>query len=520
MAAVTKQDSNTTESRWSVETSFKVANASAVWNLIEPNSFSEASAKFTKVSRSPIRNDRQREKGVLTDLDCAFGFQTDLTQFNTQELQQGLFYAALRKKTEFGNGAGVITGVVAASDTFTAASGLDAFPVGSLVFARNFSKSLGNNGFHRVISSVAGALGVATALTDETPSASALLVKVGIQTAAGDIDVDASQAFPALTSTVLDFTTQGFTAGEYIWIGGDDALSFFPGNAVNNCCARIRTIAANRLTLDKCSKGAMITEAQAGSTIQLFYGRVLKNETGTLIVRPTYQLERQLNAPDSALPAQIQSEYFTGAVFSQGTMNLNQADKITLEAKFTAADHEPRTGATGLKTGTRPSIESADAQNSTSDLKRVRLARVISGDEAPTALVSFVESATIDFNNMVDPLKALTVLGAFEMSSGDFTVSGSMNCFFASIDVLTAVRDNLDCTLDLMAFKNNAGWVLDLPLITLSDGSVQVAKDKAIMIPLNFDAASGESIDTALDYTAAYTFFDYLPTRAATPNAA
>ncbi len=517
MAAVTKQDSNTTESRWSVEDSFKTADASAVWNLIEPNSFGEASAKFNKVVRSPIRNDRQREKGVLTDLDCAFGFQTDLTQHNCQELLQGLFYAALRKKTEFGNGSGVITGVVAASDTITAGSGFT-FVTGDLVFARNFSKALGNNGLHRLTAATGTALTSNRQLADETPSAAALVVKVGVQTAAGDIDVDASGAFPALTSTTLDFTTQGFTPGEYIWIGGDDALSFFPGNAVNNCCARIRTIAANRLTLDKCSKGAMVTEAQAGSTIQLFYGRVLKNELGTLIVRPTYQLERQLNASDDALPAQIQSEYFTGGVFAQGTINYNQADKVTLDAKFVAADQEVRTGATGLKTGTRPAIESADAQNTTSDLKRVKLALVTAGDEAPTPLVSFIESASVDVNNMVEPLKALTVLGAFEMSSGDFAVSGSLNCFFASVSVLEAVRDNLDCTLDLMVWKNNAGWVFDLPLITLSDGSVQVAKDKAIMIPLNFDAASGESIDTALDYTAAYTFFDYLPNLAETPN--
>lgn len=519
MPALTKQESNTTESRWSVETAFKTANGSAIWNLIEPNSFGDASAKFTKVVRSPIRSDRQREKGVLTDLDCAFGFQTDLTQYNTQELQQGLFYAALRKKTEFGNGAGVITAVNSPANTFQAASGLT-FAAGDLVFARNFSKVLGNNGLHRLTAATGTLLTSTRTLAAEVPSASALIVKVGVQTGAGDIDVDASQAFPALTSTTLDFTTQGFTEGEYIWIGGDDALSFFPGNAVNNCCARIRTIAANRLTLDKCSKGAMVTELQAGSTIQLFYGRVLKNELGTLIVRPTYQLERMLNAPDSSSPSQLQSEYFTGGVFSQGTVNYNQADKITLDAKFTAADQETRTGVVGLKTGTRPAIESSDAQNTSSDLKRIKLARVVSGDEAPTALVSYIESASIDINNMVEPLKALTVLGAFEMSSGDFAVSGSLNCFFASIDVLTAVRENQDCTLDLMVWKNNAGWVLDLPLITLSDGSVQVSKDKAIMIPLNFDAASGESIDTALDYTAAYTFFDYLPTRAATPNAA
>lgn len=518
MAAVTHQNSNSTESRWSVETSFKVANGAAVWNLVEPNSFSDAAAKFNKTVRAPIKNDRQREKGVLTDLDCSFGFQTDLTQYNSQELLQGLFRANLRRQTEFGGAGQLLT--VNGANGFTAAAGLDAFPIGTLVQLRNGTKVAGNsNRLLRVTASAAGLLTVAETLVAETLPAGAILVKVGVQTAAGDIDVDASQAFPALTSTTFNFLTgANLTPGMSIWIGGDAALSFFPTNPVNNCLARIRSVAANRLVLDKCSKGAMITEAQAGSTIQLFFGRVLKNETQALTVRPTYQLEMSLNAPDSALPTQIQSQYFTGACYSQATVNYNQADKITIDAKFTAADQEVRTGVVGLKAGTRPAIENADAQNTTSDLKRVKLARVINGDEAPVALVAFVKSATVNVDNGDQPLKALTVLGAFEMSSGDFAVSGNLDAYFASIDVLAAVRDNLDCTLDMYEFKQNSGWAFDLPLIALSDASVTPVKDEAIMIPLAFDAASGEAIGTNLDYTACYTFFDFLPTLAAIAN--
>jgi len=69
-----------------------------------------------------------------------------------------------------------------------------------------------------------------------------------------------------------------------------------------------------------------------------------------------------------------------------------------------------------------------------------------------------------------------------------------------------------------MEFRNNSGWTMDFPLIALNDGSVTVAKDQPIMIPLNFEAASGEAIDTALDYTCLICFFDFLPTLASTPN--
>lgn len=521
MSQVLRSDSNTTESRWSQESSFKVANASAVWSLIEPNSFGDASAKYTKIVRNPIKSDRQRDKGVLVDLDASFGFQTDITQYNSQDLMQGLFRAALRNKVQFGGpGAAVPLTSVNASNQFVAASGLTVFAVGDLVTLRGASKNAGNMGkVFRVTVSAAGLLTVAETLVAETLTATAMLVRVGVQTSAGDIDVvQGVGTLPTLTSTTLNFTTLGLTPGESIWIGGDSALLKFAVNSVNNCLARVRSIAANVLTLDKTSKGAMITEAQAAQTIQIFFGRVLKNELGSLIIRPSYQLERQLNASDDAAPTQIQSEYYTGAVYSQATVNYTQAAKIVIDAKFMAADQEVRTGVTGLKTGTRPAIETADAQNTTSDLKRVRLAKVLPNNTAPTPLVTFIKSATVNIDNNDQPLKALTVLGAFEMSQGDFAVSGALECYFATIDTIDAVRSNLDCTLDIMEFHNNQGWTMDFPLITLDDGSVTVAKDQPIMLPLNFNACSGEAVDTALDYTALVTMFDFLPTLAASPN--
>jgi hypothetical protein len=54
MALVSKIDSNVSETRWSQETSFGVANGSAVWKPIEVNSFSDTRGQYTKVFRNPI----------------------------------------------------------------------------------------------------------------------------------------------------------------------------------------------------------------------------------------------------------------------------------------------------------------------------------------------------------------------------------------------------------------------------------------------------------------------------------
>jgi hypothetical protein len=519
MAIQTKLDSNITETRYSAETSFGVADGSAVWKIIEPNSFSEARGQFAKVARNPIASDRQRKKGVTVDLDAQIGWNQDLQHYSTQDLLQGLFYATARSKTNFGGTGQLVS--VNGSNQITAASGLGVFAVGALVVLRNGTQTAGNsNRVLRVTVSTATALTFAETLVAETLPATALLVQVGVRTAAGDIDVDASGALPVLTSTTLNFSTLGLVPGEHIWIGGDAALTFFSGNAANNCLARVRSVSANAVVLDKASKGAMVTEANTADTVEIYTGRVLKNEQSALQVRRTYQFERQLGAPDDSQPTQIQSEYFTGCVFNEAVLNLDTASKITMDMKFLSADQELRTGVTGLKAGTRPAIENADAQNTSTDLKRVRLAKVITGNESPDPLFAFFPSATITFNNGVEPLKAITRLGAFEMSAADFVVTVSLNGYFSSIEAISAIRDNDTLTLDLMEFRNNQGWVIDLPLVTAGDGSIQVEKDKPLMTPLTLECASGEEVDSNLDYTACWTFFDGLPDRAATPNAA
>lgn len=517
MTAVKKIDSNVSSTRLSEELSFKGADPSAVWLPLEINNYTDAAGKFTKVARSPIDSDRQRKKGVTVDLDAMFGYTSDWTHYNTQTLLQGAFFSDFRQKTFFG-GAGQIVSVNG-SNQFTAASGLTTFAVGDLVVLRNGTQAAGNsNRVLRVTVVIGTALTTAETIFAETLPTNAKLVKVGVRTTAGDLDIDASGVLPKLTSTTLNFVTLGIVPGEHVWIGGDAALTFFPTNPVNNCLARVRAVTATALTLDKTSKGAMITEAQAGSTIELYVGRVLKNEQIALIKRRTYQIERQLGASDDASPSQIQSEYFTGAIINELTFNFNTASILTYDMKFVAADQELRSGVTGVKAGTRPAMENADAQNTSSDLKRVRLAKVVAGSSAPTPLFGFVPSLTLNITNGIQPLKALTTLGSFEASAGDFVVTGSCEGYFSDIATIDAIRSNSTCTLDIMSFKNNQGMVIDLPLVTLGDGSVKLEKDKPAMTPLTLECASGEEVDAALDHTCMIILFDGLPNLASSPN--
>jgi len=480
----------------------------SVWKALEPNTYADFGGQNVLSARRPINDSRQASKGVVVDLDASGGFNQDLTQTNAQDLLQGFMFADFRPKDEFG-GAGEITGVTTGPDTYTAASGLDAFAVGDLINTSGFTNAA-NNGLHEVTAVSATVLTVAETLVPETPGAGAKIVTVGFIGAADDIDVDATGSLPILSSTILDFTTLGLTPGETIFIGGDAAIEAYD-TAANNGFKRIRSITANTLTLDK-SDVTMVTEVSAGSkTIQLFFGRVLKNELSADIVRRSYNLERTLGAPDPDQPSEIQAEYLEGAVGSEFTLNAPTAEKLTVDMSFVATDHTNIDGPTSLKAGTRPVLQGTDAFNTSSDFARAKLAIVTPGVEAPASLVGFLTDLTLTINNNLTANKAIATTGAFDITAGLFGVAGSVTAYFSSVSAVEAVRANSGVTLDFALVKDNKGIVIDVPLIALGDARLSVEIDQPITMPLTIEAARGGSIDTALDHTLMFVFFDYLP---------
>ena len=514
MAAVNKIDSNVTGLRFAEESSLKTLPGTPDWIPLEPNSYEDFGGNITTLARTPISADRQRKKGVTTDLEAAGSFNNDLTQTNLQSLLQGFFFADLRRKGEE-----IVTAVdvdTSNPDEYEVAS-TTGFAVDDLILGSGFTNS-GNNALN-VVTAIVSDTSVEVAdgqLTAEaSPPSDAQITVVGHQFQSGEVDIDATTYdLPRLVraSGSKDFTDFGLVPGEWIFIGGDGASEDF-ATAANNGFKRVRSVAETYIEFDK-SVSAMADETGTGLTVRLFFGRVLKNETGSDITRRTYNLERTLGAPDDASPAQIQSEYLTGAVPNELTFNINTADKITTDLSFVASDHETRDGATGVKSGNRPSLTETDAFNTSSDFSRIKLSTVSSTNEAPDALFAFVTEMTLTVNNNVSPNKAIGTLGAFDISAGTFQVGGEMTAYFSDVDALAAIRNNSDITLDMIMVKNNAGIAIDLPLITLADGRANVEQDTPITLPLTNEAASGAGVVSTLDHTLLMVFFDYLPNAA------
>lgn len=507
MAQVATIDSNATGLRYAVESTIGVLPGSPIWNQLEPNNYSDFGGELALIARNPINDGRQRQKGVITDLDADGGFEFDFVQDNNDEILEGAMFAEFDEK-----GVEVVTAVdldTANPDEYEVALTAGFF-VNSLIKGFDFTNAA-NNALN-VVTAIVADTSVEVAdgqLVAETPPATANIKVVGYQGTAGDIDVDASGDLPILTTTSLDWTTLGLSVGEFIYIGGDSAALGF-ATAANNGFKRIRSIAANALTLDK-SELTMVTEASTTETVQIFFGKTLKNKTGTDIVRTTFQLERTLGAPDNALPAEIQSEYVTGAVVNELNVNIPTADKLMAEVSFIGLDHEQRTGATGVKSGSRPTLVAKDAYNTSSDFGAIKMAVVSDTDESPTPLFTYITELNLTINNNLSANKAVGTLGAIEITAGTFEVSAEITAYFNNVAAVTAVRNNSDVTIHAEVVKSNAGFVVDLPLIALGNGRLEVEQDEAITLPLDAQAAAGNKISTDMNHTLFWSVFPYLP---------
>lgn len=509
MAQVNKIDSNITGLAFAEELTLGVLPGSPVWKRLNPNSYSDFGGDVKTVAPNPINPSRQRKKGSVVDLDASSGFNHNLSFYNVQDLFESVMFADMRKK-----GKATVTLVdidTTNPDEYEVASSTG-FLVNSLIKGHNFTNSQ-NNALNTVAAVTGTTVEVATGLlVAETPPSTAYIQVVGYASAVGDLDVDASGNFAKITSTTLNFTTLGLVVGQWIFVGGDLTANQFT-NAVNNGFKRIRSITATALTLDK-SVAAMVTEANTTKDVWIFFGDVLRNETGTLIKRRSYHLERTLGAPDDALPAQIQSEYVKGQIPNEFTLNVPTADLVTVDFNFIGTDSLQNTGATGPLQTSVVSPQASEVFNSSSDFSRIKLASVSVTDEAPTSLFAFVTDMSLTVNNNLSANKAIGVLGSFDITAGTFSINGSLTAYFGNVTSIQAVRNNADVTLDFAIVKKNQGIVFDIPLISLGGGRLNVEQDQPIKIPLNLDAATAEDIASGFDHTLLITLFGYLPTAA------
>lgn len=503
MATAKKIESNIVGLRYSWADDLDTEPAGP-WYPLEPNTMTEFGANVSTVTRDFISTDRQRHKGTVTDREAGGKLNHDLVQVKLQDLLQGFFFAALRKKVE----KTAIVTVDDDPDDYVAASGLDDYAAGDLVLASGFAAAA-NNGLKRVTFASATNLTVAESLAAEVVATDVKLVQVGFQFASGDVSVDVTGDLPKLVTIAKDCEEFGLVPGEFIWIGGDSADTRFATTA-DAGLARVRSVDTNEIVLDK-TQATFTIDAGAAKTIQIFFPRVLKNEVGPDILTKILWLERSLGAPDTTAPSDIQYEYVKNVFCDEMTITVPERDKVMMDLSFMGLDVQLNDADTGELTGDRPAAVAEDAFNTSSNVPRINMSAVTSTDSAPTPLFTYVTELSINIKNNVSRNTAVGVVGAFDASIGNFEVSGSMTAYFADVAAVQAVHDYTTISLDAHFFKSNTGITIDMPAVCLGDGRINVEKDNPVKLPLTNDAVSGAIVDEALDHTVMLMFWDYLP---------
>lgn len=526
---VAKIDSNGTGLHFCEEASLGVlpSAASQVWYPLEPNTYTDFGGQIKTATRNPILASRQRKKGVTVDLDAAGGITQDLTQTNLARLLQGFLFASYRENYDsrsFGHAAVADISVDGTDNGFESA----AFGISTNVIANHLLYSSGwvngaNNGL-KIVSAVTADTDVDvtdTGMVDEVYNANARIEIVGYHFASATVNiVNPGTNYPSLhrASGSVDWTTIGFKPGQWVFVGGDAANTSF---AVQGYFwGRVLTVTATDITFDR-TTATLVAETGTGKTIEVYFGKFLKNESDpTLQIRRSYTMQRKMGAPDTTQPTQIQSEYMKGSVAKTLKFTMATAALITTELSFMSLDNYSRTGVQGpLSTQgggvTEVAADNTDAFNTTSHVAFAQMAVNSPTNANPAALFAYLTDMAITVENNLSPAKAIKVLGAFDITAGQFGVSGTATAYFADLTSVDAVRNNSDVGLQFGLVRQtpalvNAGMVVDMPLNSLGDARAKVELNKPIMLPLNVDSAPHRT----LDYTLGLSTYNYLPAAA------
>jgi hypothetical protein len=494
---VEKQDSNNVGFFVAREETNRVLPGSPEWKTREPNSFNDMGGDYSLLARRPFNPSRQRKKGAIVDLDANGGWNEDVTLSNSVDTIEAVCFAAARAKT-------TETGVaaVAATDDFTVADSAD-YIVGNIVFAEGFDNTA-NNGLHVVNGLTDGThISTASALTDEAGAAAQSLTVVGYQFPAADVVASVVGATFVLTSTTINPTTFGLIPGEWAFIGGDDAGNQLSATLVG--FARVKSVNTTQIIFDKTTFAAG-ADTGVGTTLRIFFGTVVRNEDDPDdIVKFTHTIERTLGRDDDGR----QSEYVDGFVYNELTWNSPLADKVNVDVAGIGANYGTRTGAEGplnAASGTIIAALGEDPLNTSSNVYRLRMAKVDPVTLNPSPLFARVEEWTGKINNNVSPAKAQGTLGAFDTTAGVFEVNLELSAYFATVSPMTSISENDDVTFDAIYSARNKAIVVDFPLIALGGGRLKIEMDAPIMVPLENSAAESD-----FGHTVLFNFFPYIP---------
>ena len=478
------------------------------WFNLQPNSLGAIGPTYKKLARDPISKNRQNQRPILVDEDSQAPWESDVTKDLVDDFLEGIFMSATKHSGGTGTARFMVTpttgspGTISAltATAITVAAG-GALAQNVLVYMRGFATA-SNNGLK-----VVGAASTNTSIVitgglvaDAAPSANAMAEVAGVQGVASDIGIDVNGN---ITSTALDFTTLGLNVGQWIWLGGD------PTNATLNFAtagyrgfARLKAISAHLLTLERRSWTVGAADTGTGKTIQVLFGRWIRNVAidSADYKTPSYAFE--VTYPNLQAVGTPEYEYLLGNMVDEFVFNIPLTQKATAQMKFMGTTSlDP---ATARVTGPSIAINPVTnlAVSTSTDVMRLRVSNT---DE--TGISTDFQSCKMTIKNNISPEKELGQLGAKLMNVGRFEVMVEMDVIFTSDQVIKAIHDNRQASMDIGLRNGDFGVLLDLSSMSIDSGDRKFEKNKSVVI----QAKTTGFQDPTLSFTLGASIFPYLP---------
>lgn len=456
-----------------LESSFGVAPATG-WQQVQvnPGGIGDWMPKFKTVERDPLSKYASREKGDNVGLDADPKLSHDFNK-DWIDLHATSMFRVVAKHSG-GTGQSLFRPTAVAATGYTVGA-LGALPNNVLVFARGFGLAA-NNGL-KLLAGTSTNIEIKTAglaveaLTSPYP---ATVEVAGVQGASGDITMNASGN---LTAATLNFTTLGLNVGQWIYIGGKAANTFF-ATAAYNGRARIVSIAAGLITLERRSWAVGAQDLGTGKTIQIFFTRWYRN----VAIDSADYLEPSLHGELEEIGAGVGDTstftYAPGMTLKTMEIDAPLESKIVCTASYVAKDIEDPVLLASRKAGAASAflpLASALVDTAT-DLKQVRLTDAL-GD-----LIAEINSWKLTYETNVKGRKVQGVFGTKDMTHGKFEPMVTMEAYYTSATMPAALRDNRDLAWDAFVANHQGGYLFDLPYVALRGGSRAYAANEPVMI--------------------------------------
>ncbi len=468
------------------------------YHLLEVNGEPTLRPDLTKITRNPIRKDRNAAKGTVVDLDAPAKLSLDITSEHLRLFVEAAFMATAAGLAQFTQCNALGPTAVTATG-YTVPSG-GAIAAGLLVVASGFAVAA-NNGLKLVGASSTSTEVKTTGLTAETVAATvnASLEICGVRGASGDITINASKY---LTSTALVLTGLGLTVGQWVRIGGDATANQF-ATAANNSYARISIIAASLLTFDRWV-GTFAADTGTGKLIDIYFGTFHRNVSvdSASWLKRSYTLE--LAYENLGAAAADAYRYAYGQIINTVVFDYPLTSKATMDVDFVGTT-------IGAATETRLSGGSAAIQPVLTDLyntaDQIDEIGLCTSNTTQTAIVSSFNSVKITLSNNANGQRKMGTLGAAKINIGRMDVKAEISAWLDGTGAYAAALANTTVQFYMAARNGQGGHFWDLPACTIDSPDESFPENATVLQALTLQPFK----DPTLGYSASLSRFPFLP---------